>query len=53
MKKVIMVILDGFGINDNDYGNAIRQTSMECYNEIYSENHDGKDGTYPSLLYCL
>ncbi len=37
MKKVIMVILDGFGINDNDYGNAIRQTSMECYNEIYSE----------------
>lgn len=37
MKKVIMLILDGFGINDSDYGNAIKQTSMECYNETFSE----------------
>ena len=37
MKKVIMLILDGFGINDSDYGNAIKQTSMECFNETFSE----------------
>lgn len=37
MKKVIMVILDGFGINDSEYGNAIKQTNMECFNELFSE----------------
>lgn len=37
MKKVIMIILDGFGINDSEYGNAIKQTEMNCYNEIFNE----------------
>lgn len=37
MKKVIMVILDGFGINDSEYGNAIKQTNMECFNELFEE----------------
>lgn len=37
MKKVIMLILDGFGINDSEYGNAIKQTSMDCYNDIFNE----------------
>lgn len=37
MKKVIMVILDGFGLNDSEYGNAIKQTNMECFNELYAE----------------
>ena len=37
MKKVIMVILDGFGINDSEYGNAIKQSNMDCYNELFSE----------------
>lgn len=36
MKKVIMLILDGFGINDNDYGNAIKQASMPNYMELYN-----------------
>ncbi|MCH5167606.1 MAG: 2,3-bisphosphoglycerate-independent phosphoglycerate mutase [Erysipelotrichales bacterium] len=37
MKKVIMLILDGFGINESEYGNAIKQTSMDCYNELFNE----------------
>lgn len=37
MKKVIMVILDGFGINENEYGNAIKQSNMDCYNELFEE----------------
>ncbi len=35
--KVIMVILDGFGLNDSEYGNAIKQADMECFNELYLE----------------
>ncbi len=37
MKKVIMVILDGFGINESEYGNAIKQANMDCYNELFLE----------------
>lgn len=37
MKKVIMVILDGFGINESDYGNAIKQSNMPNYNELFNE----------------
>lgn len=37
MKKVMMLILDGFGINENEYGNAIKQANMDCYNEIFQE----------------
>lgn len=32
-----MLILDGFGINENEYGNAIKQANMDCYNEIFQE----------------
>ncbi len=37
MKKVIMIILDGFGINESEYGNAIKQSGMSCYNELFNE----------------
>ncbi len=37
MKKVIMVILDGFGINESEYGNAVKQSNMNCFNEIFNE----------------
>jgi len=37
MKKVIMVILDGFGLNESEYGNAIKQVNMDCFNELYEE----------------
>jgi 2,3-bisphosphoglycerate-independent phosphoglycerate mutase len=37
MKKVILLILDGFGINDSEYGNAIKQANMPNYNELFNE----------------
>ncbi len=37
MKKVIMVILDGFGLNDSEYGNAIKKADMDCFNSLYTE----------------
>ena len=32
-----MLILDGFGINDSEYGNAVKQSTMDCYNDIFNE----------------
>ncbi len=37
MKKVIMVILDGFGINDLENGNAIKAANMETFNNLFKE----------------
>lgn len=37
MKKVIMLILDGFGINEDEYGNAIKQASMPNYTDLFNE----------------
>ncbi len=37
MKKVIMLILDGFGINESEYGNAIKQANMPNYNALFNE----------------
>ena len=37
MKKVMMLILDGFGISDSEYGNAIKQTEMDNYNDLFAE----------------
>ena len=37
MKKVIMVILDGFGINDLENGNAIKLANMETFNSLFNE----------------
>ena len=42
MKKVIMVILDGFGLNDAEDGNAVKAANMECFNDLYNE--------YPHLV---
>ena len=38
MKKIILMILDGFGLNDSEFGNAIKQSKMETFNELY-ENY--------------
>ena len=35
MKKVIMVILDGFGLNDLENGNAIKAANMETFLILY------------------
>lgn len=37
MKKVIMVILDGFGLNDLENGNAIKAANMETFNNLFKE----------------
>lgn len=37
MKKVIMVILDGFGLNDLENGNAIKSADMKTFNSLYEE----------------
>lgn len=37
MKKILMVILDGFGIREEEQGNAIKQANMEFFNKIWNE----------------
>lgn len=37
MKKVILLILDGFGIRDNDNGNAIKMSSLPNITEIMNK----------------
>ena len=32
-----MLILDGIGNNDSEYGNAVKQADMECFNQLYDE----------------
>ena len=36
MKKVILLILDGFGLRDSDNGNAIKMASLPNLNNIFS-----------------
>lgn len=45
MRKVLTVILDGFGYKEEEYGNAIKQANPENFNHLFNE--------YPhSLLYA-
>ena len=37
MKKIILLILDGFGIRDNDNGNAIKMSSLPNITEIMNK----------------
>ena len=37
MKKIILLILDGFGLRDNDNGNAIKMANIPNINEIMSK----------------
>ena len=37
MKKILMVVLDGFGIREEEYGNAIKMAKMEYFNRIWQE----------------
>ncbi len=34
MKKVLMIILDGFGMRDNSHGNAVKLASMPFFNSL-------------------
>lgn len=37
MKKVIMVVLDGFGYKEDEYGNAIKKASMPNFNMLWNK----------------
>ncbi len=37
MKKILMVILDGFGIRDDEAGNAIKSANMQNFENLWSE----------------
>ena len=37
MKKIITIILDGFGIRNEDYGNAIKDANMTFFNSLMEE----------------
>lgn len=36
MKKVIMVVLDGFGYREDEYGNAIKKANMPNFNKLWN-----------------
>ena len=35
MKKIIMLILDGFGIRENENGNAIKMANLPTLTKLY------------------
>ena len=37
MKKILTIILDGFGLRDEERGNAIKAANMECFNQLWEE----------------
>ncbi|MBE6156646.1 MAG: 2,3-bisphosphoglycerate-independent phosphoglycerate mutase [Firmicutes bacterium] len=37
MKKILTIILDGFGMRDEVYGNAIKDADMTCFNQLWEE----------------
>ena len=37
MKKVLTIILDGFGIRDEEDGNAIKAAKMHNFNQLWQE----------------
>lgn len=38
MNKALLLILDGFGLNDSDYGNAIKAAKTPNFDKFYTEN---------------
>lgn len=37
MKKILMVILDGFGLREDEKGNAVKLANMEFFNKLWAE----------------
>ena len=35
MKKILMIILDGFGIRDEERGNAVKLANMEFFKSLW------------------
>lgn len=36
MKKILMIILDGFGYREEEHGNAIKQANMKTFNSLFN-----------------
>lgn len=36
MKKILMIILDGFGLRDDEHGNAVKLSNMEYFNSLWN-----------------
>ena len=39
MKKILMLTIDGIGLSDNKYGNAIAMANMKNYKELSLAAH--------------
>lgn len=37
MKKILSIILDGFGMREELHGNAIKEANMTCFNKLWEE----------------
>lgn len=37
MKKILTIVLDGFGIREDAHGNAIKEADMSCFQKIWDE----------------
>lgn len=37
MKKILMIILDGFGYREEEHGNAIKRANMKTFNKVFEE----------------
>lgn len=37
MKKILTIILDGFGMREEEHGNAIKAANMTCFNKLWEE----------------
>ena len=37
MKKILTIIIDGFGIREEAHGNAIKDAEMSCFNRLWEE----------------
>ena len=44
MKKILTIILDGFGIREEEKGNAIKEAHMNTFNSLWDK--------YPHALRC-
>ena len=38
MKKILTIILDGFGIREEEHGNAIKKAQLPNFNNFYNKN---------------
>ena len=37
MKKILLIILDGFGLREDERGNAIKKANMTYFNKLWEE----------------